>query len=251
MIIWCPELPQASLSSKSPWATGKHHLSFSSGWVYFTSHPLLDQSSRILKALLLSVIVIVLLCPKVALHLWLTENCAGPLECVKSTPADAGKQIHSHIYEAILRHGPESGENWRSQGTQTNRERWCDGSVRQLVNLYSQLDSAVSDISDLWLFFYSIGSHQLQEFCHFLLTTSQSECGRLGGVKYQTCWSQLTAVWFFLCVFECTDFIVSFVLLFDIYFQAETFGTVLPSGGVVEDCLEACCYFKWAITNLR
>lgn len=85
MIIWCPELSQASLSRPEfPWAAGQHHLSFSSGWVYFMSHCVPWSIQQGLKALLLSVIVIVLVRPEVGStsdsQLRQPENCAEALE---------------------------------------------------------------------------------------------------------------------------------------------------------------------------
>ena len=86
-------------------------------------------------------------------HFWLTANCS-------SVWSEADKQIHSHIYDAVLRHGPDTSEirnNWRSRGDEINRERYSERSVcaRRLVNLYQQSGAAVqmdssSDFSDLW-----------------------------------------------------------------------------------------------------
>lgn len=143
MIIWWPELSQASLSSKS-------HVS------YRAASPQLLIWMSVFYVSLRSLINpagfkgFAAICDCPCLHEGLTANCAGLSKCVKSAPADASKRIHSHVYDAILLHGPGTSEipnNWRSQDIQTNSL----GSQTACKCLLEIRSCSASDSSGLWL----------------------------------------------------------------------------------------------------
>lgn len=139
-----------------PWAARQHHLSFSSGWVYFTSQRAPWSIQQDLKALLP-----ICDCDRPCLHegrrhLRLTANCAGLSKCVWSLLLLMPVSKSIHTFMMLF---------WETGGARARRQ-----TVQTACKSLSQ--SVISPTFDSTC---SVCSHQQEEFCHFVSTTRQME----------------------------------------------------------------------------